>query len=318
MRRVAVVEAENGQVVVAIEAFGGLDVEFTRSRCASEEDVVRAVRDADVVVAGPVEISRLAMAGMRPGSTVIMYGAGYDKVDLVAARSLGVRVATIPDYGVETVADHAAALLLGLLRKIHPYDRLVRERGWVGADLVGQIASFGETTVGLVGTGRIGTALARRLVPFGFTVLAVDPYAVEDDLAHAGLERVAFADLLARSDAVSLHAPLTSETRHLLDRDAFRLMRPGTVIVNTSRGALIDEVALVEALRDGRVGGAGLDVFAEEPLSVSSPLREFEQVILTPHAGYYSTGSVAKLQKIAGEQVRRALTGEHLRNAIAE
>ncbi|UED84447.1 C-terminal binding protein [Streptomyces profundus] len=315
------------RVVVTDQAFGQVHHErataerfaatFAEHRCADEPGTVEAVRGADVAFVNFAPMTRPALAALAPGATVIRYGIGYDNVDVDAARELGVRVANVPDYGTGTVADHAVACLLALLRRLPAYDRAVRANGWAAPSDVGPLPSLTATTVGLVGTGQIGLAVRERLRPFGCRVLASDPFADPAALARQGIEHVELAELLASSHAVSLHAPATRATHRLIGRSSLALMRQGAVLVNTSRGALVDPDALAEALRAGRLAGAALDVHDPEPLPPDSPLRALPQVLLTPHAAFYSTDSLDALQRLAAEEAARALAGEPLRCRVA-
>ena len=315
------------RVVVTDQAFGGVDqeeatakrfgAEFAEHRCSEEAETVAAVTGADVVLVNFAPITEAVLTAMAPGGTVIRYGIGYDNVDTAAAARLGIAVANVPDYGSDTVADHTVASLLALLRKLPAYDRGIRADGWVLPGSLGSLPGFASTTVGLVGTGRIGLAVAARLRPFGFRVLASDPFADAAAVADAGIELVDLPELLAASHAVSLHAPLTPDTAGLMDAGAFARMRPGAVLVNTSRGGLVDSEALADALESGRVGAAALDVFDPEPLDPASRLRGLPQVLFTPHAAFFSDDSVAALQRLACEEAARALAGEPLRCRVA-
>ncbi|WP_431795843.1 C-terminal binding protein [Microbacterium enclense] len=314
-------------IVVTDHAFDGMSHErrlaerFGRDlavhECAHEDETVDAVRDADLVFVNFAPVTRAVLAAMAPGATVVRYGIGYDNVDVAAARELGIRVANVPDYGVDTVADHTVACLLALLRRTAPFTAAVRERGWLTASALGPIRGFAETTVGLVGTGRIGRAVAARLTPFRFDVVAYDPFVAPAHLADIGIRSVSLEELLSGAHAVSLHAPLTPDNRHLIGRDALSAMRHDAVLVNTSRGGLVDEAALAAALQEGRLAGAALDVFDPEPLAADSPLRACGGVILTPHAAFYSVSSLDALQRLASEEGARALSGEPLRCAVA-
>jgi D-3-phosphoglycerate dehydrogenase len=214
---------------------------------------------------------------------------------------------------VDTVADHAAALLLALLRRIPFYDAGIRGRSWVLPGDAGPVPSFRSTTVGLLGAGRIACSLADRLRAFGFRLLAHDPYADADVVAAHGLTLVDLDTLLGESHGISLHLPVTPATHRMVDRDLLSRVRPGAVLVNTSRGALVDEAALAEALVEGRLRGAGLDVFDPEPLSADSPLRTAPDVLLSPHAAFYSESSLDNLQRLAAEEAVRAALGQPLR-----
>lgn len=290
--------------------------ELAVHQCTTPQETTAAVREADVVIVNFAPIGPDQLGAMAPGGTVIRYGVGVDNVDLEAAAERGIRVANVPDYGVNTVADHAAALLLSLLRRIPEYTAGIRSQGWIPPAGVGPLKAFPSTTVGLVGAGRIARSLADRLRPFGFTVLAADPFVEASTAIAHGIELVSIEDLLHRSDALSLHLPVTPQTHHLVGADLLAKVRPGCIIINTSRGALVDEAALAEALTDGRVAAAGLDVFDPEPLSPSSPLRGCPGAVFTPHAAFYSDTSLDNLQRLAADEAERALRGDPLRCPI--
>jgi D-3-phosphoglycerate dehydrogenase len=287
--------------------------EYRRFTCEDEQETIEAVRGANVALVNFAPVTGAVLAALAPSATVVRYGIGVDNVDLDAAARRGIRVANVPDYGSGTVADHAAAVLLALLRKLPEYHRRVAGGGWPAPSDLAPVVGLSSVTVGLVGTGRIGRALAARLAPFGMTVLGFDPYADADDLAAAGITACPFDELLRRSHAVSLHAPATEETHHLIDSAAIEQMPHGAVLVNTARGSLVDTDAVVAALRSGRLGGAGLDVVEGEPLSPDAELRRMHNLILTPHAAFYSEESVRRLQQLAAQEARRALLGEPLR-----
>ncbi len=298
-------------------AASAADADYRLFSCADEAETVAAVRGADVVLVNFAPVTDAALAAMAPGATVVRYGIGVDNVDLDAAAERGVRVANVPDYGSETVADHAAALLLSLLRRLPAYHRVIADGGYGAPSDLAPVRALSATSVGLVGTGRIGRALAARLAPFGVTLLGYDPYADPAQLAEAGIEARPLDEVLRRSHALSLHAPATPETHHLINRDALARVPWGAVLVNTARGSLVETAAVVEALRAGRLGGAGLDVVEEEPLPADSELRTLPNVQLTPHAAFYSEESVRRLQELAADEARRALLGEPLRSPVA-
>ncbi|RKN07572.1 C-terminal binding protein [Streptomyces radicis] len=311
--RVVVTDQAFGQVRHERAVAASFGAEFAEYHCITEAETIEALAGADVAFVNFAPMTRGALAALRPGATVIRYGIGHDNVDLAAARDLGVQVAHVPDYGTGTVADHAVACLLALLRRLPAYDLAIRERGWCAPADVGPLPSFPATTVGLIGTGRIGRAVADRLRAFGFRVLASDPYA---DPAPT-FELVELPELLAQAHAISLHAPVTPGTRGLISRARLARMRPGAVLVNTSRGALVDTGALADALRSGHLAGAALDVVDPEPLPPDHPLRGAPGVLLTPHAAFYSTESLDALQRLAADEAARALAGEALRRRVA-
>jgi len=310
-------------IVVSDQGFGNVTREhalanrfgvgFAAHQCHTEEETVNVAARATVVFVNFAPITRRVLSVLGPSATVIRYGVGYDNVDVDSASELGIRVCNVPDYGADTVADHTVSMLLTLLRNVALLDRAVRERGWLQPSDLGSVRGFTETAVGLIGTGRIGRAVAARLRPFGFTVLGYDPFVDDAQLAALSIQPVGLNELLRSANAISLHAPLTERNRHLIGDASLRLVRPETVIVNTARGGLIDERALASSLRSGHLGGAALDVFEKEPLPEDSDLRTFPNVLLTPHASFFSDVSLANLQRLATEEAERALSGRALR-----
>jgi len=216
----------------------------------------------------------------------------------------------VPDIWVREVANHALALLLAWNRKIVVLDREIRAGVWSGRVPGAVTGSLHGETVGIVGLGNIGSAFARRIAALETHVIACDPYVDDARFKALGVERVDLATLAARSDYVSVHTLLNAETRGLIDEAFFARMKPTACLINTSRGPVVDEAALARALEQGRLAGAALDVFEEEPLGADSPLRRLDNVILTPHAAYFSSPAVAQVPRRCGEEVARVLTKE--------
>jgi len=279
----------------------------------TESDAVTAVTGADVALVNFAPMTERSLAAMNEGAVVVRYGIGYDNVDLDAANKLGISVCNVPDYGGDTVADHAVTLLLMLVRKVTQFDRIVADGKWIPATDLAPIVATAATTVGLLGTGRIGLAVATRLAPFGFEVIAYDPYADAAVADEYGIELVDLDTLFSRSNVLSLHAPATTETHKVVGRANIAKMPFGSYIVNTSRGALVDEDAVLEALDNGQLAGVGLDVFDPEPLAPEHGLRSHPHAILTPHAAFYSEQSLEALQRLAAEEAGRGIRGEPLR-----
>lgn len=232
-------------------------------------------------------------------------GIGYDMIDVTAATERGVAVANTPDYCVDEVVAHALAMALWLLRGLGRFDAAVRNSEWSAIAPYPPACRPSLATIGVVGLGRIGARVARQAAALGFRVLAHDPYAPAPD----GVRLTTFEELLGGSDLITLHAPLNDETRHLVRAETIAMMRPGALLVNTCRGGLVDEAALVDALRAERLAGAALDVFAVEPLPARSPFRELPNVLLSPHAAWYSPFSLAELPVQAARQVVDFLAG---------
>jgi D-3-phosphoglycerate dehydrogenase len=254
---------------------------------------------------------------LSPNARLVRYGVGYDNIDVAAARRRNVGVAYIPDYCTDEVADHGATALLTLLRKLTLLDASVRRNEWNTVAISRPMPAFRDSVVGFLGLGRIGEAVLRRLKPFGFRFAAYDPYLASDRAAALGVERYASLEsFLPAVDALSLHAPSTRETRHCINDRSISLMKPSCVVVNTARGDLIDTVALANALGKGAIAAAALDVFESEPLPATSPLRTAPNCLLTPHSAWYSDSSITRLQELAADEIRRALTGEPIRQPV--
>ncbi|MFV0375033.1 C-terminal binding protein [Microbacterium sp.] len=311
-------------IVVTDQSFGGTPhaaaiavrngAALRSHQVRAEAETVAAVRGADVVLVQYAPVTAAVLDAINPGGCVIRYGIGYDNIDVTAAHARGIRVATVPDYGVDTVADHAVALIYAAGRRIVQYDRLLRaSRGAVGPDAAGVFDEFAATTVGLVGTGRIGRAIAHRLAASGVRLIAYDPYA---DPAVTPAELLPLDDVLAAVDILSLHAPATAETHHLIRAETLARMKPDAVLVNTARGSLVDTEALADALVDGRLGGAALDVVDPEPLPPDSRLWDAPNLLMTPHVAFYSRQSLERLERLAAEEAERALRSEPLRSEI--
>ena len=289
---------------------------FASHQCQTDEEVAVAVDGAAVVAVQFAQFGARAARSVRPGASVIRYGVGYDNIDLAAANEVGLKVGYVPDYCTGEVADHAATAILALLRKLVALDRSVRSGEWDPVGCARPLKPFSETTVGFFGLGVIGRQVLCRLKPFGFQFIACDPALSERDAADLGVQPVDAASLLEASDVLSLHAISSPETDGFLDADALRRMRPGAIVVNTARGQLVREDDLAIALEQGVIAGAALDVFAEEPLPVDSPLHRARNVILTPHSAWYSDGSIRRLQELVAEDIARALRGEPLRRPV--
>jgi D-3-phosphoglycerate dehydrogenase len=266
---------------------------------------------ADIVLVRDTRISADLIAAMERVRGILRYGVGYDTVDTEAARARRIYVTNVPDYGAAIdVSDHAAALLLDLCRRVTRRDRAVRSGRWniAQAEPIHRIAG---STLGLVGYGRIARELHRKMLAFGIAkVLVSDPFLPSAEIAERGAEPVELADLLSRSDLISLHAPGRPDGSPIIDASLLRVVKRGAYLVNTARGTLIDEQALVEALADGRLGGAGLDVMREEPPPPDSPLRSAPNLVLTDHVAWYSESSVRELQRQVGQQARAILDGK--------
>ena len=281
-----------------------------------EDGMIAALRDADAVIVAASPITRAVMSACEGLKVVVRTGVGYDVIDVPAATELGVVAVNVPDIWVREVANHALALLLSFNRKIITLDQQVHAGKWGGGVPGAFTGSLHGETVGIVGLGNIGSAFARRAAAFEMTVIACDPYVSDAHFAKLGVERVSLEQLAERADYVSVHTLLNAETHHLIGEQFFQRMKPTAILINTSRGPVVDEKALAQALAEKRLAGAALDVWEREPVAADNPLLRMDNVIATPHAAYFSSAAVAQVPRRCGEEVARVLTGQRPLNVV--
>lgn len=306
---IAVTDSVFPSLEPAMKALARVDPQMRMSKSTSADDILAVARDADAVLVTYAKLPAELLQQLTRCKVIGRFGLGVDNIDVAAAAARGIAVTYVPDYCMQEVSDHAMALLLALARKVPFSNKLVQSGRWE-MPAVAPLHRLAGQVLGLIGFGNIPRALVPKAKAFGLKVVAYDPYAPMDVFAAAGVESVSFDDLLARSDFVSVHAPLTPATRGLLNAAAFAKMKKGALIVNTARGPLIDEPALIAALDSGHVGGAALDVVTTEPLPKDSPLLGRDNVILTPHTAFYSVEALEELQTKCASDVARVLSGE--------
>jgi D-3-phosphoglycerate dehydrogenase len=294
---------------LARAALARVDPELRMAKSGAAADILAVARDADAILVTYAKLPGELLRELKRCKVIGRFGLGVDNIDVPAAAALGITVTYVPDYCMQEVSDHAMALLLALARKIPLSNKLVQAGRWEMPAVVPLRRLEGQV-LGLIGFGNIPRALAPKAKAFGLKVIAHDPYAGQEPFAALGVESVSFDDLLARSDFISVHAPLLPATRGLVNAAAFAKMKQGALIVNTARGPLIDEAALVAALDSGHLGGAALDVVATEPLPKDSALIGRDNVILTPHTAFYSVEALEELQTKCASDVARVLSGE--------
>lgn len=278
--------------------------------CRDEAERIATARDAYVLVVSHAQIGEPLFAACPGLVGMVRTGIGLDTVDIPAATRHGVCVAHVPDFCYDEVADTAMTLLLAVARRVRLADQHVRGGSWTPSALLPMRRLRGQT-FGLVALGHIARMVAERARGFGFQLIAFDPYVDAPTMAKLGVEKVhSLEALLARSDVVSLHTPLTKETQGLIGRAQFAAMKPGAILVNTSRGKVVDEEALIEALRSGRLAGAGLDVLWAEPPAKDNPLFQMENVVLTPHYASTTTEAIQDLAHKVSRQIVQYLRGE--------
>ncbi len=304
-----------GTILVSPHHFPDLQREYALAKefdyeliaAADVEEFKAALPGAEIVMITPyATLTADDFPVMKKCRAVLRYGIGYDNIDVDAATKANIPVSIVPGTASEEVASHAFAMGLALARRLPTGDAAIRENGWAG-DIAYDTPVLSQLEVGILGMGRIGQHVARMYSSVGAKVRAYDPFVSESFVPVTGID-----DVLYRSDVISLHLPLNADTKYLISKDVLDKLRPGAVIVNVSRGGLIDESALAAALVSGKIAGAGIDTFEKEPLVADHPLRLAPNTIFTPHIAWRSNISVGALQDGAVERVRLALTNQPL------
>ncbi|MCQ4332106.1 C-terminal binding protein [Natronomonas sp. F2-12] len=306
-----------GELDIEREITSEAGIELVERQLESAEAVSEAIEEtgADALALTFADISRSVLERADGLEAVGRYGIGVDTIDVPAATENGTVVLNVPDYAIDEVSTHAFALLLACVRSVTAYDRDIKEGGWdweIGAP----IPRLSESTLGLAGFGKIPRRVAEKAAGFGLEVLAQDPYIDADEMEAQGVEKVGFGELLDRSDFVSVHTPLTEETEGMFGSSEFERMKDSAILVNTSRGAVVDVPALNAALEAGEIAGAGLDVLPEEPPADDEPIVDREDVIMTPHAAWYSEPSIVELRKTLFSDLVGILQGEEPTNPV--
>jgi len=280
------------------------------------DELLGRIEEADAIISWHhIALQRELLTKLQHCRGIVRASVGYDNIDLTCAAACGIPVCNIPDYGTEEVADHTLALLLALARRLRLVDRSVREGGWDWR-AIGSAPRLRGARLGIIGFGRIGSAVARRATAFGLAVGFYDPYVPSGvEKAHGVTRYETLLELLDWSQIVSLHVPLTDETRHLIGRVELARLTSETILINTARGEVIEQEALLECLAAGRLGQAGLDVLSEEP-QVPDALRASDRVLLTAHSAFYADASLAELRSKAAAAARRFLLGQPERNLL--
>ena len=293
----------------------GFTLEEIKPNCKTEQDVIQKCAEADALLVQWAPITRRVLEALPGVRGIVRYGVGVDNIDIQGARELGRMVSNVPHYCQDEVSDHAIAMILSLARRI-PHDHSqVREGKW-GITPFLPIAACSDLTLGFIAFGSIARKASEKVKPFRFRQIAFDPVASADSIAKYGVEPVDRDTLIRTADIISLHCPLLPETHQMINAKAIAQMKWGVLLVNTARGALVNEADLVTALKAGKIAGAGLDVFEKEPLPADSPLRGLPNVILTSHAAAVSTRARERLQIQAAEAARDILLGNRPAGAL--
>ena len=306
--KLVISDCDHGTVEVEKKVFEEAGFDWELFDCKSEDEVIEQCAGAAGILSQYAPIKARAIASL-PGLKVLSrYGVGVDNLDLEAASRAGVAVCNVPDYCQDDVSTHAFALLLDLVRKVTRLAVDTASEGW-DFRIAGSVPRTEGKTLGLLGFGAIGRMVARKALGFNMKILAYDPYikSTEMDVTLVGLD-----ELLSQSDFLSIHAPLTAETEKVINAESISRMKDGAYLVNTSRGALVDEKALADALKSGKLAGAGLDVLTSEPPEKDNPLLGLENIVVTPHSSFFSNESFDELKEKAARNMVEVLSGKQV------
>ena len=303
--KVVITDCDHPSVEIEKEILSEINPEFILAYCNTEDEVIEAAKDADGIINQYAPITRRVIESLKRCKVIARYGVGVDNIDVEAATEYKIIVANVPDYCVDEVSTHAIALILACARGITLLDNKIREKRW-DFTLAKPLFRTKGKTLGLFGLGRIARAVAQKASGFGFKIIAYDPYVSKAD---DGIELVEFSKLLSNSDFISIHSPLTDETRHLFGENKLRAMKKTAYLINTSRGAIVDEEALYKVLKKRWIAGAALDVMEKEPPDWENLLPKLDNLIITPHISFYSEESYVELKTKTAKAVLSVLKG---------
>ncbi|MEP7205297.1 MAG: C-terminal binding protein [Casimicrobiaceae bacterium] len=301
MTRILLSDHDYPDIALEEELFRGAGIELATAQCRTEDDVIAAAQGCRAILLQYAPITARVVAALPDLGIVSRYGAGFDTIDVDACARHGIWVANSPDYGVGEVATHALALALSAMRHIVAYDRDIRAGRWHYLS-AGEVRRASAMTLGIVGLGRIGKRMAHVSRNVFRRVIACDPHIIDGDFP-AYVDRAGLRDVFAQSDVVSLHVPLNAETRGMVDAGVIAAMRPGSYLVNTARGAVVDVDAAVAAVQNGTLAGLALDVLPQEPVAPGSALLADPRIILSPHAAFFSVESERELREKAARNI---------------
>lgn len=304
--KVVITDCDHPSVEIERKVFSEIDPEFVLAYCNTEDEVIETAKDADGIINQYAPITKRVIKSLKKCKVIARYGVGVDNIDIEAATEYGIIVANVPDYCVDEVSTHAMALILSCARGITLLDNKIRDKKW-DFTLAKPLFRTKGKTLGLFGLGRIARVVAQKASGFGFKIIAYDPYVskVDDEI-----ELVEFSKLLSNSDFISIHSPLTDETRHLFGENNLRAMKRTAYLINTSRGPIVDEEALYNILKKRWIAGAALDVMEKEPPDWENLLLKLDNLIITPHISFYSEESYVELKTKTAKAVLSVLKGK--------
>ena len=300
------------------EELAKVNAELVGADGVTEDEIIEAAKDADAILTAGAQITRRVMEALPKCKVIVRYGIGFDTIDVAAATDNAILVVNIPGFCLEEVSNHAITLLLACAKKLIQLNNVIRQGHWheVSGTAPAPIGTIYGQTLGLIGCGLIGRMTGRKAQCFGLKVLGYDPYLNKSLAKEHGITLVSLPELLKESDFISVHTPLNKETWHLIGEKEFEQMKTTAYFINTARGPVVDEPALIKALREKRIAGAGLDVFEKEPVDADNPLLEMDNVVVTPHCAGYSDASFKRLRTSVGQEAARVLRGRWPKNVV--
>jgi len=307
--KVVITDAEYKDFVQERKVLDKINADLVICQCKSENEIIEATKDADALLVQYANINQNVIKSLKKCKVIVRYGIGVDTLDIQAATEHNIFVVNVQGYCYEEVSNHAITLALACIRKINLLDKAVKNGVW-DFKIATPVFRLKNKNFGLIGYGNIGMRVAQKAQAFGFNVMAYDPYISESSLKKNNVQKTELENLLKKSDVISLHLPFTKDTKYIISEKELKLMKKTAFIVNTSRGGLIDEEDLYQALNEKWIAGAGLDVLEEIPNNSDYKLLKLDNIVITPHIAFYSEDSMQDLQRIAAEGVAQALKGE--------
>jgi len=309
--------APGGDYTYELEALTPLGAEIVEVNATSENEFISAAHDADALYSRGGRLTKRMIDGLERCKVISVGSVGVDAVDVAAATARDIPVTNVPDTFIEEVADHAMTLILGMFRRLVTQDKLVRDGRWrEGRPELYKFPRLMGQTLGLISFGHVARAVAMRAKPFGLRILAYDPFVEELVMSPYGVEPATFAEVLQKSDIVSMHAPATNGTHHMMSEAQFRMMKKTALFINTGRGPTVDEAALIKALQEGWIAAAGLDVLEKEPVDPGNPLLKMSNVILTAHVASASARFDPARKRRVGQELAAVLEGRWPRACV--
>ncbi|WP_346234405.1 C-terminal binding protein [Lysinibacillus telephonicus] len=309
--KVVITDYEYHDLLIEEEVFSNspLEIEFVKAQCKTSAEVIEVCRDADGIINQYAPINAEVLSSLENCKVISRYGVGVDTIHLPTAHEKGIIVANVPDYGIEEVSNHTVALMLAWSRKIVQLNEAVKSGNW-DFNIAAPIYRFSNKIFGVLGFGKIPRRVIEKVSTFGFELVGYDPFVSKEEMAKYHVKKLELEEIIQVSDILSIHVPLNDSTYHLINKESIANMKDGVLIINTARGPIIQESALIEGLKSGKFAGAALDVTEIEPLPSSSELIKFPNVYITPHSAFYSEEAIVELRTKTAKNIVQVLEGK--------